>query len=82
VRNGEPRRPASIAGDKLRARVAELFPAEDATEVAGHLAVLLGLPGQKTPDKQVLTGFAANLSGGHRRSLESSPGVAEVLAAR
>jgi tetratricopeptide (TPR) repeat protein len=32
--------------------------------------------------QEVLAGFAANLSDDHRRSLESSPGVAEVLAAR
>jgi class 3 adenylate cyclase/tetratricopeptide (TPR) repeat protein len=45
---------ASMAGEKLRARVAELFPDDGASEVAGHLAVLLGLPGQETPDKQLL----------------------------
>ena len=45
---------ASTAEEKLRARVSELLPAADAPEVSGHLAVLLGLPGQETPDKQLL----------------------------
>jgi class 3 adenylate cyclase/tetratricopeptide (TPR) repeat protein len=45
---------ASIAEDRLYSRVAELLPAEDAPEVAGHLGVLLGLPGRESPDKQIL----------------------------
>ncbi|MGH2555608.1 MAG: AAA family ATPase [Actinomycetota bacterium] len=46
--------PASIARDKLRARVAMLLPSEDAPEVSTRLEVLLGLPGQESPDKQLL----------------------------
>jgi class 3 adenylate cyclase/tetratricopeptide (TPR) repeat protein len=45
---------ASTAEDRLYSRVAELLPAEDAPEVAGHLGVLLGLPGRESPDKQIL----------------------------
>lgn len=46
--------PASTAEHKLRARVAKLLPAEDAPDVARHLGLLLGLPGQETADKQLL----------------------------
>ena len=34
----------------------------------------------RTRAREVLTAFAANLSNEHRRSLESSPGVADLLA--
>jgi class 3 adenylate cyclase/tetratricopeptide (TPR) repeat protein len=46
--------PTNVARAKLDERVAALVPESDAEEVGAHLAILLGLSHEGTPDKQLL----------------------------
>jgi len=46
--------PAATARAKLTESIASLFPDGEGDEVAAHLAVLLGLSDEGTPDKQLL----------------------------